>query len=479
MADTKLELRDPTKEHIAGAEDAFMYMLRRALPQYIDDVTKDYGNDTYERMLTDPAVNSAFSIIKEAVLADDIQLVCAVEAPSEESSDPGQQAEHEESDEYRAFVQRCLDGSATPILDVAEELLDGLALGHKVAEVVMRQGDGEDAGRLVLKAIKPRPRKNMAFVVDNAMDAYGVIAINPEHPTTGVPVLAGPLQELGDVENFVPMEQLLIFRWASKNGDPRGTSILRSAYNPWFLKTRVYPDYFKYLKQFASPSLIGKTNPEGSGFVPVTNEDGTIQTNPDETPKVVSDTYALLASLLQFINSSALVVPGGTEVDTLFSQGEGEAFLKANDYFDRQISLGILKTTRLNQEAQHGSKADSGTAENVTGTRIRRIRKAMEDCLNKLSKFLIRLNYGPEAEKLAPKFSLASQEAQDWATELSAVSGAYANGFIHDSQLQELDKRLNLPPRDMEAIAQEKAERQHQEMMRSGDLSKVLMPEAA
>lgn len=477
MAEVKVvEGKDMTEEHIAGGTDSFLSNFKRTLPQYVDDITRDYGQDTYERMLTDPAVDSSFSILKDAVLADDIQLVCAVEAPEDEDgAEPGELADHEESETYRAFVQRALDGAETPILDVAAEMLDGLAFGHKVAEVVLKPGAGEDSGRLTLRAVKPRPRQNLAFVVDEFYNTLGVAGVMPGEAGAGGPVIASALgEDLGNLPNFVPIDQLLVFRWRPRNGDPRGASILRSAYNPWYMKTKIYPDYFKYLKQFASPSVIGKTAQNGQ-FQPVIDDQGNVVME-GARPKVKDASVALLASLIQFLNSTALVVPHGTEIETLFSQGEGKAFLAAHDFFDRQISMAILKTTRLNQEAEHGSRADSGTAQDVTGTRIQLIRKALQSCLNHLSKLLIRVNFGDDAVRLAPKFSLAGQEAQDWAKELDSVAKAFGSGFIHESQLPLLDQRLGLPARDMEAIALEKAENAHHAALRAGDLSKVMNP---
>lgn len=477
-----VKVRDVTEEHIAGATDAVYSKLRRTLPQYIDGPTQSFGEDTYERMLTDPDVAAAFDILKDAVLADGVNLVCAVECPEDtETADPEEVKAHERSEELRQFVQRNLDGMAVPILEIADELLDGLAYGHKVAEVVMKPGDGDDAGRLVVSAIKPRPRQNLAFVVDNFNNTLGVMVKTGDgiHSVSTAPAMLTLTEELGALPNFVPIDQLLVFRWRAKNGDPRGSSILRPAYNPWYIKTQVYPDYYKFLRQFASPSLIGKTPEVGTGFVPQVNADGTPILGTDNVPSVVSATSALLTTLLTFLNSTAMVVPGGTDVELLFSQGDGKAFLDANDYFGRQISLAILKSTRLNQEAQHGSKADSATAQDVSGTRIKRIRQALQECLNQLSRWLVSLNYGPDDVKLAPQFSLAGQEAHDWVSELGAISTAYASGFIHDSQIPQLDKRLGLPERDMEAMAREKAEVDHQAELRAGDLSKVMDPEAA
>lgn len=467
-------VKDPTLENVAGSVDSIFSNWIQSLPQWVDDITRDYGGGTYEKMLTDPVVDSCFSILKGAVLADGIQLVGSIEAPNEDEKggvDPAEQADYNESERLRILIQRWIDGADTKILDIADEMLDGL-YGAKVAEIILKHGEGEDAGKLPLRAVKPRPRQNLAFVVDGFMNTLGVVVHTPGSAGLGGPLLPTTI-DLDKSENFVPISQLLVFRWRPKNGDPRGSSILRSAYNAWFTKTRVYPDYYKYLRQFASPSIVGKTPTTGSGFVPLTDAQGVPIMDGDKF-RVTDGAAALLSTLLKFVNSAAMVVPGGTEVEIMFSDGDGEAFLKANDFFDRQISMGILNTTRLNQEAEHGSKADSGVAENVTGTRIQRIRKALQDCLDELSKFLVRINEGEDKVKFAPKFSLAGQEGHDWVKEIEAF--AKVGWTIDESHLVAADKRLGFKPRDMEAFRARRQEAEHRASLRAGDLSKIVKP---
>src|SRR5947209_16798771 len=63
------------REYIAGGTDLLLMALRKVLPQYIDDVERDLGTDTYEKMLQDPIVWSAFNTRVLQVLADGMRVV--------------------------------------------------------------------------------------------------------------------------------------------------------------------------------------------------------------------------------------------------------------------------------------------------------------------------------------------------------------------------------------------------------------------
>lgn len=446
-----------------------LWAMRQALPQYVDDVTRDYGPDVYERMLRDPAVAAGVQTLKQAVLADGIRLVMSAE-PAREAMGDAADGDVAEAEELRAFVQECFDQAETPIEDVAEQLLDGLAYGNKVAEIVLK---ARPDGRLGLRSVKGKHRSQVAFVVDSTMTLQGIAAATPE--SGGLGIAAGALVDPA-APGFFPAYKFVVFTHDPKDGDPRGTSALRPVYNAWYLKTQVLPDYFKYLRQFATPSVIGKPA-EGAAATPMTGPDGTLEAGPDGAPVQVSAPHALLSALTSWQNASVLVVPVGTEIELLKSDGDGKAFLSALDWFDRQITTGILGSTRMTMEAEHGSKADSQSAQDVSGLRVAAIRRRLADVITRqLVHLLVRVNFGDGALRLAPKVSLARVEQQDWAEELRSIGDAYGKGLIHDSQLPALDERLGLPARDMEQIAAEKAEQGFLGAMAQRELSRVYSP---
>ncbi len=467
------------REFVAGGQQAALAAIRAVLPQYIDDVTRDFGGDVYDRMLTDPAVAAAFDTYKMGVLSDGIRFEAAVTHPGEwEDPDPRREADADRAEEFRAFAERCfalgaLEGQE--LGDVASELLDGLAQGHRVAEIVLKPGEGDDAGLLVPRCVKPKRRGRTAFVVDAYSNVLGLIGATPAQ--SGILWASNvALGELAASPGFIPRDKAVVFQHGVKDSDPRGTSVLRPAYNAWFLKTQVLPEFFKFLKQFASPGIIAKT-PEGAGYVDRLNPDGTPVLDAFGKAELVSMEAALMGSLLAWLNASILVVKAGTEIDLLQSQGDGKAFRDACDWFDRQITLAILGTTRLTLEAEHGSRADSGIAQDVAGLKTAFQKGRLAAVLTRdLLRVLMRVNFGAEGVRLCPRAVLAKVEQQDWSKELDAVSRAYASGYLHDSQIPALDARLGLPKRDMAAMAREKAEAQHRVRMAQGDALNVLDP---
>jgi hypothetical protein len=475
-----LDGRQYLTEYIAGGTQAALMAVRQALPQYIDDVTRDFGGDVYDRMLEDPAVEAAFDQFRLGVMADGIRVQPAVEMPGAwAAADPEDIERAERAAEYAAFVERCICGmEGQSLSDVAHELLIALAHGHKVAEIVLKPGTGEDAGRLVLRAVKPKKRGHIAFVVDEWTNVAGLIGVKPGqgHMLSGQGVILGDVRES---QGFVPREKVILFQHAVRDGDPRGTSALRSAYKPWFLKTQVLPEFFKFLKQFGSPGIVGKTpsGPGDSGFVPRVDDQGQPIVDANGMATLITAEQALLNALLGWANAAALVVKGGTEIDFLQSEGDGAAFRDALDYFDRQITLAILGTTGLTMEAKRDSQAAKSISQDVVQakTSLQKGRLA-EAITHDLFRLLIRVNFGDEAVPLAPLAVLSQTEQQDVAKELDAMARAYAAGFIHESQLPALDARLGLPERDMESIARERAEGREMQRMAAGDLRNTFDP---
>ena len=452
------------REYVAGQDSPILTAFKRALPQWIDDITRQWGNDTYERMLEDDDVSSAFETLIMGVMADGPHLVPAFEPPAEDDGDAGALSDAEQAEAYQKEMQYIFDRMKPGLRDLAKELLDGCFLGHKVGEKVLDYiTDGDYAGLYGIRGIKTRPRRNYNFVVGPYNELIGLLTVQPQAGSyaLGTQVLIGDPQ---DYPNFLPIDKFVYFAWDVKNGDPRGTSIGRSAYKVWFLKNQVWPEYYAFLRRFGTPSLVGKT--------PVSTTGGAIQDYVDNVDPAtglkimdgttgqaqqISAEMALRNALLQFMNGSVIAVKGGSEIDAIFGDGTGEALLNALAYFEKHITKAILKTSRATVEAEHGSKADTGTAQDILGLLIRYIRLCIEECLTDLSKFMIRVNHGEAMVKYAPMVRLSNVEQQDKAALILAYSSARASGLIHDSQLPGIDEECGMPPRDMEQVRADKA----------------------
>ena len=425
---------DPALEYVSGGSGLWSKTQSRSLPWAFDDISADFGDDIYRRMLLDSAVSAAINTLKTGIIEDGLTLITAIA----EQADP----QYQRALDITAFCDRCLTNVQTPIDDVLWDLLDALALGARVAEKIYEQ----DGGQLVLRAIKVKPRRSTAFVVDAYMNLVGLLALLPGMGygvQIGTTIIGNPAQN----PTLLPKDKFCILSNRPQSNDPRGTSLLRPAYGPWWMKQQVWPEYLKYLAVHATPSLIG-TTPER-----------VIEVTDPTTGAKTSAVNALLNTLIAFKNNSALVVPFGTVVKEIQAQGDGEVFRIAIDILDRQITTAILYQTLATMEGAHQSRAASSTHKSTLDTIVRQAKRAVCNMLRRdVLQDLVRINFGESAARdLTPIPSLGSVEQSDRAGMLTAVATAYRYGFIDDSQKAGLDAELNLPARTPVASVDDEA----------------------
>lgn len=493
---------DPTIEYLASGPGALTPQIPQQLDSHFDDVTRNFGFRTYEAMLTDPAVSSSFMALKLSILNGPIQVTPAVtpkgyryrppgerpskpakgtskpptkgDTPSKNSgsssptpspsrtsdasgaspSRPSPSSSGKPSDnalspdeslaqEVAEFCERELCRLRTPFKSTLLQMLDAMAFGSKLAEKTREVCEsGPDAGKLVLKSIKVKPEFAWKYVVNTFLDIVGILTYIPPGMKG---VTTSQMAQGGLV--ILPVEKFAHFAWLPKDGDPRGTSALRAAYDWWNLKQQCKPFYYAHLRRFGSPSLDGVLAPDDTAPSAAINP-----LNNAEIPgQTVTPAQRFVDHLIAFQNNSVIVRPAGSELNIVEPTSNGEAFLNGFDLFDRQICLAIGLQARASLEAKHGSKADSDTAENTRGLVIAYGREALGSWITKeVLHDSVTLNYGKDvADRFTPPVQVGESEAQDWAANLTAASGA---GYtIGESQLPELDGKLNMPDRDIEA----------------------------
>jgi hypothetical protein len=310
-------------------------------------------------------------------------------------------------------------------------MLDCTTQGNKLGEIVAELcSEGLDAGRLVLKKLGVKKRQAWNFMVDKHMNVVGIRF------------------RRGSEFAILPPEKFIRFTWLPKDDDPRGTSVLRAAYTPWNMATQMYPQYFRYLKQFASPSLIGKTA-QGAPNVVVNGKTMTAQ-------------EYLLMLMVDFQNNSAMAIPFGSEILPIQASGKGEAFLDGFRYLNLEMVYSILLSTRATREAEHGSKADNEGGQNILGLAIEYGREVVcEPLRDSLYRFFVALNYGPEiAAIFTPHVYLGSVDKKNVAEMWNALANCYRAGAVTDSVRAEFHAEANAPIPDVEAdnrIAEQKA----------------------
>ncbi len=408
---------DPGAELLSGGNRASLDDAPRTLSRSVDDLTREFGPLVYDRMMLDAKVASAIRYLKISVLADGLTISPAIEAPDPDRAPPKDaptQADIDLAEEVADFCRWSLERLERPLGWVLYELLEALTHGNKLAEIVYEPiTAGRWAGKLAHKALKVKPRESWSFVCDRNLNVLGI------RPAT-------------TPDELVPREKVAILAWDPRDGDPRGTSLLRPAYEAYNLKSQTWPEYFGYLQTFASPSVWAELPEGGLSEVPVSE----VADYPDQTVSYLTGAQFVGFILERWSNRRWAVTPPGVKVNVIPAQGAGEAHTEAIDVANREIDLALLGATRMTQEAENGSKADSQTAQDVVGVLVRWIKTLPTRMVEwDVLWNLVRYNYGRDvADRMTPKCSLGQTEAQDFGAAATGWATLNDSGLIAPNQ---------------------------------------------
>jgi hypothetical protein len=279
---------DPKKEYVAAGGYFSTRMGAVLASLFADDAELVAGADVYERMLTDGKVSSCRNILRDSVLADDVQIY-----PYVSDEDSPDYARAKEIADFCAFSLSCLRRPFRATL--RDALGDALAFGHKACEITYKDWADESGNpRLVHDTIKLKPRSAAQFVVDEFSNELGLQVWTPASGS-----------------KLAPREKFFAPAFNRKDEDPRGRSILRGAYNWWVAKRAGIPVYVKRVEKKALPSIFGITSDKDEGEQAA--EDGTRQTSAE----VMAEKLAALE------NYSATAFPHGADAKVLDATGNG------------------------------------------------------------------------------------------------------------------------------------------------------------
>jgi len=415
----------------------------RSLPRPSDDVERDLGLDIYEKMLNDPTVSSAIRSLKIQALSSGVRFVGKVPKPSAWNTDQNAQAEYAHSEEIRAGVEAMMDELQQPLSAIVSDMLDCLAFGHSLAELVFQP----DGNRLVLQALRVKNRYRYSYVTDRFLQCVGIV---PTEKASGII----------PVEWVIPRAKFWHLTTETHQADPRGRSLLRAAYNAWWLKQQAWQDYFKYLKQYATPSLAALLDNDAPNVTAV-DASGNVQKDRAGVPISLPAESAVTTKLAEFSNSTAIALRYIKEFKVLQAQGAGEAYTTAITLYDQQMARAVVMATRALLEAEHSSKADSETGRDVASTFVSYIQRQVEVAFYRdVILTVVKLNWGEDATAYAPLMMLAADTSRDtekFGTMIAALTSA---GYLHESQYPGIDAQIGLPERDLDAQVEEKADKQ-------------------
>lgn len=418
-----------------------------SLTSQFDDLTKQFGVELYDKMMTDSEVAASVGVLVNAVSASPANITPAV---------TDDDSEYEIAAEATEFVAYCFDTMDTPLQEVIEQLGDGLWQGSALARIVYRKIENQkiiskfpNLGKkgypfiLGLRDIRKKPLCSYTLVADSMNSVVGAMPVMRNGITYPFASIV-PIQEgNNDIQHLVPRKDIVLFTWNPTENDPRGRSILRPAYSPWWAKTQAWYDWMQYLQQYAKPSIWG-TPPDGA------------QPECDENGNTITPVESLLAGLQNLQNRYAAAFAHGTEVHKLEMVNGGHAFAEMVMHCNREIIRSILNQHLATGESEHSSRAQSETHQDTLSLKIMNIKNKMANRLrNDVARRLVELNYGEEYVHLTPNIDLGLGDgfpiSLDSITKLVNTDSLQNGWHPDDSQWGHIERQFGLPPKKLEA----------------------------
>ena len=181
------------------------------------------GYPALRKMQNDPQVKACLSTKKFAVLSQGWEVHAASPALADVA--------------VADFVRGCFSDLRGSLLDDLYDVLDALALGVSLTEINYKLIEsGPNAGKVGLLSLKAKDPSGFQFETDAFLNLTG---------------LRGSTGAVYDVEKFV------VYAYMPAYENPMGTSDLRAAYRPWFVKGQLLNWWAKYLELNTSRMVMG------------------------------------------------------------------------------------------------------------------------------------------------------------------------------------------------------------------------------
>lgn len=449
---------DPRREYLAGGilntGASLGFGKGSILVGTNDDLMREFGYSVYSNMVKDPKVSKCVKLIKVSVLGDGVDFI-----PNKNDNDP----EYDNALLVANFCNHAVKSMKKPLRNVLEQMLDAVVYGHKIAEIVYKYEQVDLVGKtcLVIDSVKPKPIGTARFVVDNSMNLLGITGTAslqsnelPDMETVGknnITEIDGRIfikTEGGKLE-FQKLDKFLVLTIDTEDEDPRGRSMLRSAFNFWNIKNQIIPEYLRYLLTCSIPLLVGFTPETGDEKQLLRDTSGTALKDSSGRYIEINPVEALREALMQARNATALALKGGSQVKEISANGSGIPFYKAIEVFDSQIEMSILLQTLASSESRFNTRAASETHMTVLDQLIWSLKGLVADMLTyQLLKPLIKYNFGESWLKYMPVVNLGDSERRNFSLDGATVATLFSSGYMSEDQKRYTDAMLGLPIRD-------------------------------
>jgi len=427
----------------------------RRLPSAIDDLSRELGNDVYERMYNDATVSASC----ESQIAQSLSRGMRLKP---RYSQRGHELFKQSMEAYD-LVSRALEcyhgGHDEYLCNNLTEVLEDMSramkkFGNSASEITWEVYKGKYPklrGKMHPKSINVLGPESYAYVVDAYKRVPAIAVYSGRAKTGGGGVdYYSQMGTLGSMEmdattmptgwEAVPISKFMCMRTGSKTGDPRGVSSLRAAFNPWLLKIQLMPEFLKFLRQFAGPSIVGLT-PENAPLGPIDSDTG----------KRKPAREMLYEALLDFENGSVLAADFGTEINVIQASNDGQAFVSAISMLDHQIVKAISYTV-LTEAMNHQTRAASSTGKDISDMPVQMLKNRICAMVQgQLFGRIVYYNMGPEMARLVtPIATLGNLAPED--RNASVQSWAAAGWQVAPSQFEQISNDLEIDPASEEEL---------------------------
>lgn len=461
--DNRVLRADPRKEYLAGTNWAQSWYLNlaRSLPPHIDALEAEVGDDVYTLMYTDPQVAASGNVFKAAVMETGPSFTAALE----DEDDP----DYAQAQFIADWCTSIFADLKTSIDDVLWNLGDAFFLGNKVAELIWDYSDQYWAippkkpkptfdkfgakipakskpvrkthgsgPQLILTDIKVKPRESVGFLVDAFENVLGILGHIPGNYYSLMPGMV--YADISQIPNLLPLDKFAVLTFRPKDSSPLGSSMLRPAYEAWYIKGQLWGQYGLFLATMAGGMISGTPAPNQTDEQ---IQDATGQA----TGEVATPEEVMLQNLLKAKNGAVLVNKPGSVVDIHYPASDGSAFLNAFELLNLEMTKGILHVTLATEEGKHQARAAAEVHADVLQLLIRVAKQSVERMIRGILQRMIAYNYGDSARRLVPNVSLGETDSADQSKLWTSVAALMTSGYFSTDQLPQVDQEIGMPVR--------------------------------
>lgn len=423
------ELKD---DYLGSALISLDASLRVLDNRQADELLCKHGYQLYRKMLSDDEIDADITTLLNGACAQPISFTSSLNP-----TDPG----YKKSMRYASIFNQIAEHFDIDAW-IREQLRYMLTFGNSASESHWEFIDTAAFGELfVITEFRLQQPEMYGIIVDRWGHIYGVAPLNQ---AAGISFPLGnliPLESdhIKNLTGAVPLYKLALWIWERAGIDPRGTSILKPAYLPWWLKQKALEEWTAWVGRYGQPSIIAMPGPDATNKC-------------DENGRPVTPTQALLNIIKNFKSASALALPFGSEFHIAEAKGDAEPFIRSVDAFNRAISRAILGQHLATGEGENQSRA----AAEVHGLVLRQTINTLRFFKAKMIKRdfirpVMEMNFGRVDEELIPVVDMGDGDV----TPLTATDIAVLlqSGYFTMDQLMKLDRQLGLPIRETDKPA--------------------------